>query len=217
MNYYIVKFNSKYKNFSVLNVGVLEQNEKETTVKFSNKIEKRPTCDVYTDFDYARIVARERTAVRRFKMENKDSKNQVVCAICGTKVDVAESTVDHIVPIKKFKEAYELNDIREDESVHRLCFDDSNFQIACKLCNSAKKSLSDSVNLMLDKKARTLNCLKKGKRANGKSRMVKNYNKVGSYVSNSKRHNRNAYDDFFAYEICKRDSRVIPLNLILNK
>ena len=71
------------------------------------------------------------------------------------------------------------------------------------------------INLILEHKARVLNCLKKNKRINGRSRSVGNYAKVGSYVSNSKKHNKNAYDDFFAYEICKRDSRIIPLNLIL--
>ena len=212
---YIVKFNSKYKNYSVINVEIIDKYDKETVVKFNGRVETRPTEDVYDDFNYARIVARERTVIRRFKLSSKNSKNQCVCAICGTKVDVAESTVDHIVPIKKFKETYELKDIREDEMIHRLCFDESNFQIACKQCNRAKKSLSDSVNMLLDKKARKLNCFKKNKRANGKSRTVKNYNKVGSFVSNSPKHNRNAYDDFFAYEICKRDSRIIPLNLIL--
>ena len=130
-------------------------------------------------------------------------------------MDISEATVDHIVPIKKFKEVYNLSNIRENEEVHKLCFDESNLQIACRQCNQAKKTLPDDINLILEHKARVLNCLKKNKRINGRSRSVGNYAKVGSYVSNSKKHNKNAYDDFFAYEICKRDSRIIPLNLIL--
>ncbi|MBP3931173.1 MAG: HNH endonuclease [Peptostreptococcaceae bacterium] len=212
---YIIKYNSKYKGFSVYNVEILEINRGQVKVKYNNKIEVKSLNEIYDSFDKAKIVAKERTAIRKFKLSHKNKNNQCECSICGRKVDVSEVTVDHIVPIKKFKDVYNLSNIRDDEEVHRLCFDESNLQIACKQCNQAKKTLPDNVNLIIERKARSLNCLKKNKMINGKSRQVGNYTKVGSYVSNSKRHNRNAYDDMFAYEICKRDSRIIPLNLIL--
>lgn len=212
---YIIKYNSKYKNFSVYNVEVLEVNKEQVKVKYNNKVEIKSLKEVYDSFDEARIVAKERTIIRKFKLSNKNKNNQCECNICGSKVDLSEATVDHIVPIKKFKSVYNLSDIREDEEIHKLCFDESNLQIACKQCNQAKRTLPDDINLILERKARSLNCLKKNKMINGKSRQVGNYAKVGSYVSNSKKHNKNAYDDIFAYEICRRDSRIIPLNLIL--
>ena len=212
---YVVKYNNKYRNFWVYTVEVLEVNNSYAKVKCNNKIEEKSLNEIYDDFELAKIRAKDRTVIRRFKLANKNKNNQCTCAICGTKVSAHEATVDHIVPIKKFKNAYGLSDIREDEDVHRLCFAESNLQIACKQCNQAKKALPDNVNIILERKARVLNCLKKNKMVNSKSRQVGNYKKVGSFVSNSRKHNKNAYDDLFAYEICKRDSRVIPLNIIL--
>ena len=212
---YIIKYNNKYRSFSVYAVEVLEVNNEEVKVKYNNKIEIKQLNEVYSSYEEAKIIAKERTIIRRFKLSNKNKNNQCTCAICGRKIDVSEATVDHIVPIKKFKNVYNLSNIREDEGIHRMCFDESNLQIACKQCNKAKRALPDDVNSILERKARSLNCLKKNKMINGKSRQVGNYAKVGSYVSNSKKHNKNAYDDVFAYEICKRDSRIIPLNLIL--
>lgn len=212
---YIIKYNGKYKNFSVFKAEILETTKESAKVKYSNKIEIKPLNEIYDSYDEAKIIAKERTLIKNFKLKHKNKHNQCTCSICGRKVDVSLVTVDHIIPVKKFKEVYELSDIREDIDVHRLCFDESNLQIACKQCNQAKKTLPDDVNMILERKARVLNCLKKNKRINGRSRYVGNYAKVGSYVSNSKKYNKNAYDDFFAYEICKRDSRIIPLNLIL--
>ena len=212
---YIIKYNSKYRSFSVYNVEVLGVNKEQAKIKYNNKIEVKQLKEIYDSFDEAKIVAKERTIIRKFKLSNKNKNNQCECNICGRKVDISEATVDHIVPIKKFKSVYNLSNIREDEDIHRLCFDESNLQIACKQCNQAKRTLPDDINIILERKARSLNCLKKNKMINGKSRQVGNYAKVGSYVSNSKKHNKNAYDDIFAYEICKRDSRIIPLNLIL--
>jgi len=215
MKGYIIKYNSRYRSFSVHNAEILEVNKDVAKVKYNNKIEEKSLKEVYDSFDTAKIIANERTIIRNFKLSHKNKNNQCECNICGRKVDVSEVTVDHIIPIKKFKTVYNLADIREDEDIHRLCFDESNLQIACKQCNRAKRAIPDNLNSILERKARSLNCLKKNKMINGKSRQVGNYAKVGSYVSNSKRHNKNAYDDEFAYEICKRDSRIIPLNLIL--
>ncbi len=212
---YIIKYNSKYKNYSVFNAEVLEVTKDHAKVKYNNKTEVKPLREVYDSFEEAKMIARERTFIKKFKLSQKNKNNQCTCSICGRKVHISKITVDHIIPIKKFKKVYNLSDIREDAEVHRLCFDESNLQLACELCNQAKKTLPDNVNIILERKARVLNCLKKNKMVNGKSRQVGNYAKVGSYVSNSKRHNKNAYDDLFAYEICKRDSRIIPLNLIL--
>ena len=209
---YIIKYNAKYKNYSVFKVEILEKSKESANIKYNNRIESRPIEEIYESYNSAKVAAKERTSIKKFKLAHKDKNNQCTCSICGRKVDISVATVDHIVPVKKFKEAYNLSDIREDAEVHRLCFDESNLQIACKQCNQAKKTLPDNVNIIIERKARVLNCLKKNKRI---SRQVGNYAKVGSYVSNSKKHNKNAYDDFFAYEICKRDSRVIPLNLIL--
>lgn len=212
---YIIKYNSRYKNYSVFKVEVLEKTNDKVKVKYNGRIELKALDEVYNSYDIAKVAAKERAYIRKFKLANKNKDNKCTCAICNRKVDISEATVDHIVPIKKFKEVYNLSNIRENEEVHKLCFDESNLQIACRQCNQAKKTLPDDINLILEHKARVLNCLKKNKRINGRSRSVGNYAKVGSYVSNSKKHNKNAYDDFFAYEICKRDSRIIPLNLIL--
>ena len=212
---YIIKYNNKYKSFSVFKAEVLEVFKEEAKVKYNNKIEIKSLREIYDNFEEAKIIAKERTIIKNFKISNKNKNNKCVCSICGRKMDVSEATVDHIIPIKKFKSVYNLSDIRDNEEIHRACFDESNLQIACKPCNQTKKTIPADLNMILERKARSLNCLKKNKMVNGKSRQVGNYAKVGSYVSNSKRHNRNAYDDEFAYEMCKRDSRIIPLNLIL--
>ena len=73
---YIIKYNNNYKSFSVFKVEVLEVFKEEAKVKYNNKIEIKSLREIYDNFEKAKIIAKERTIIKNFKISSKNKNNR---------------------------------------------------------------------------------------------------------------------------------------------
>ena len=90
----------------------------------------------YKTYEEAQRVSVERLISYNFKQNNKSEDGRWVCSSCGRHVEKNEVTIDHLIPILKFKK----NGRYIDKQNWAMCWSEDNLTIMCTDCNSNKRS-----------------------------------------------------------------------------
>lgn len=150
-------------------------------------------------YQKAKLVSKEISIKNNFK--NKKRINDVhTCEWCSKKDN--SLTVDHIQPLSYFGG---IKTIRNDYSLWKKAWSESNLQILCEECNRRKGSNTHERLNTLDFYARK----KQYSKVKGKRRKQKSRNKTGYGISTT--------NPEMALKIAKSDSNVIRLDVIFNK
>ena len=174
--------------------------------------------NIYNSREEANMAKKEIQITRDFKNKSANKQGYCVCEYCNKKIHKSSATIDHIIPLKHFGGRRKL---REDIKKWEEAWDvETNIVIACKECNEEKAimplKIFESGLEKLERKAAILN-LKKIKKSGIECYGYENNRKVGFGISTSqyskigKKHN-----DYSAMYLAQKDSRIIPLNLILS-
>lgn len=200
------------KRGEILTVEIINKGINETKVKIlsNGQIETIENVNIYKSRKECRLVQNEINIKKAFKKKNSNKKGVLTCCKCNKKGK--HLTVDHIVPLKAFGGRSE---VRQDISLWKDVWDESNLQILCEDCNKIKGEMQQE-----EFNKQDMNKIyKRGMILNNKKNllMAKNFNqahKVGFGISTS----RYTYDDTCQNAIihlAKMDSRVLYSDLIL--
>ena len=141
----------------------------------------------YKTYEEAQRVSVERLISYNFKQNNKSEDGRWVCSSCGRHVEKNEVTIDHLIPILKFKK----NGRYIDKQNWAMCWSEDNLTIMCTDCNSNKSYMSIKKHLTLNKKS--------------------------TYIKLSSIKKRKRKIKTKSFELARRDSRVLDTNVILKK
>lgn len=206
---YIISYDNSSNNFKLSKVNIIKRNKDNSLILLDNKDKMEVSnSNLYKDREIALLVAKERNIIRNFKTKYKKRK----CSICNKKIQPGLITVDHIVPKAYFKKLNSGKDIRTDIELWSECWNFKNLQICCESCNQNKADSNEQYLNKIDYYARTFNLKKLKQESSSIHGRVK---KIGHKVSTSKKYS-NAFKHLEALEICKKDGREIPLQLISN-
>lgn len=211
MKKYITLYDVTFNNIRVFKVSVLEVYKNNSLILLGNDSKMSiSNNDIYEDRDVAIIVAKERNIIRKFKSKYKKNR----CSLCNAKIKPKSITVDHIVPKAYFKELNGGKDIRTNLELWNECWNSKNLQICCESCNKNKAASNDQYLQEIDHYARILNLNKLKQESLSHNRRVR---KIGHKIPTSNKYNNNAFSIVKALEVSRKDSRNIPIELILNK
>lgn len=141
----------------------------------------------YKTYKEAQRVMDERFIAHNFKESKKNEYGMWVCSSCGRHIGKDDVTIDHLIPVLKFKR----NGKYKDKDSWRLCWQEDNLTIMCVDCNSNKSHMSIKKHLTLNKKS-TYAKLYSVKKRKGKIKTK-------------------------SFELARRDSRLLDTNVILKK
>lgn len=168
--------------------------------KKSKNHERLIRKDWLYDYEEAKIKCKEYKIKIEFKekMKNKDGNWQ--CSYCKKIIEEEnECTIDHIKPKAYFKN--KLTGEYYSEESWKECWDESNLDITCKICNNSKGNLPEFKNNEINEKA------------NKRKRIIRKLNGA--------RMNKPAYNisskDEDALAIARRDSNYIDVDTFFKK
>lgn len=192
VRYIVLKNNGSEVKFSIRKIKIgykeLKTNKDKVRVVLPNGEEMCLKKDwFYKSYDEAYRVSCERLITHNFKESRKNEYGKWVCSSCGRHISRKETTVDHLIPILKFKE----NGKYKDKDSWHMCWSEDNLTIMCVNCNTNKSYMSIKKHLTLNKKSTyvKLKTIKKKK------------NKIKTK----------------SIELARRDSRLLDANVILKK
>ena len=142
---------------------------------------------LYTSYKEACRVSCERLITYNFKQSRKNKYGNWICSSCGRHIDKKNTTVDHLIPILKFKK----NGKYRDEHSWKTCWSEDNLTIMCADCNLNKSYMSIKKHLTLNKRA--------------------------TYVKLTSIKKRKSKIKTRSMELARRDSRFLDANVILKK
>lgn len=190
--YIVLKEKEENIKFSIRKVEISYKELKTNQEKIKVRLENGSVIYLkkdwfYKSYEEAYRISCERLITYNFKESRKNKYGKWVCSSCGRHISKKEVTVDHLIPILKFKE----NGKYKDEHSWKLCWDEDNLTIMCINCNANKSYMSIKKHLTLNKKSTYIK-LKSIKRRKNKIK-IKNI------------------------ELARRDSRLLDTNVILKK
>jgi len=142
---------------------------------------------LYTSYEEAHRVSCERLIIYNFKQNKKNKYGNWICSSCGRYIDKKDVTVDHLIPILKFKK----NGKYRDKQSWETCWREDNLTIMCADCNLNKSYMSIKKHLTLNKKS--------------------------TYVKLTSIKKRKSKIKTKSVELARRDSRFLDTNVILKK
>ena len=203
----------------ILKVNIVGKDGNYFTVNSNGRIYKIESDDIFDNIEHAKLKRREIMIKGKYKRKHKNLDGTYTCVCCGrTSEDI---TLDHVKPLFSFGGERE---IRNDYRTWKYAWSEKNFQLMCEDCNRKKNISSqlefDALMNKLTKKGKELGYKKTTLLAKG----VKDGNKCSfginrndylhdTYIEN-KRFNINSID--IDMQIAKMDSRIIPLEMVLN-
>lgn len=141
----------------------------------------------YKTYGEAHRVSCERLIKYNFKESKKNKYGNWECSSCGRHIGKKDVTVDHLIPILKFKKDGKY----KDEDSWKLCWGEDNLTIMCVDCNANKGYMSIKKHLTLNKKSTYV-------------KLITIKKKKGKIKTNS-------------MKLAIRDSRILDTNVILKK
>jgi len=192
IRYIVLKERGNEVKFSVIKVNIdgKEFKTKKEKIKVSLPYGREVLLKkdwFYRTIDEANRVSCERLIKYNFKESKKNKYGNWTCASCGRHVGKENVTVDHLIPILKFKK----NGKYKDKKSWEMCWSEDNLTIMCVDCNSNKGYMSIKKHLTLNKKSTYVKLVSiKRKKSKIKTKSMK---------------------------LAVRDSRILDANVILKK
>ena len=192
IKYVVLKEKGKEVKFSIKKVNIrkndLRNKEDKIKVCLPNGEEMLLKKDwIYNSYKDAMRISQERLIAYNFKESKKNNYRNWVCSSCGRHVNKKDVTVDHLIPILKFKK----NGKYKNKESWELCWSNSNLTIMCTDCNFNKSYMSIKKHLTLNKKS--------------------------TYVKLTSLKKRKGKIKTKSMELARRDSRYLDANVILKK
>ena len=192
IRYIVLKEKGKEVKFSVKKIEVRRKDLNSRRDKIEIQLQSGETLLfkkdwLYTSYKEAQRVSCERLITYNFKKSKRNKYGNWVCSSCGRHTDKNDTTVDHLIPILKFKK----NGKYRDKQSWETCWREDNLTIMCTDCNFNKSYMSIKKHLTLNKRS--------------------------TYVKLTSIKKRKSKINAKSIELARRDSRFLDANVILKK